>query len=182
MKKILIILLLQTTMVALDTKSGRPAKGAVPPLGEPEAEDLAKFKLRSDIARAHGKMRKRRMLNSMLLRQPVSAPPQPEEMATLHELQRAAVHALESGERPVKTVKNLTYRSSFVVYPEQRNVHGKLFGGFVMDQAYTLASFAARMFARGERVVPIGMDDATFNAPVEEEEEEEEEEEKRRDS
>ena len=74
--------------------------------------------------------------------------------------------ARETAERPVKAVRDATFRSSFVVFPEQRNVHGKLFGGFVMEQAYTLAAYAVRFFARGGAVVPLGIDDAVFNAPV----------------
>ena len=58
------------------------------------------------------------------------------------------------------------YFSSHVIYPEQRNVHGKLFGGWVAAQAFDLASFVAKFFAQGQATVPLGMDEAVFLQPV----------------
>ena len=48
----------------------------------------------------------------------------------------------------------------------QRNVHGKLFGGFVASHAFDLAYFAARYFVRGTPFVPLGLDEAVFVQPV----------------
>ena len=156
-----------TTMVAVDGATGKPAKGAVPPLGAPDAADASNFELRSELAATHAAIRRRRAGGSMLLRDGRSHPPRPEEMEAVHELEREALRAREAGDRPVKSIgASATFRSSFVVFPEQRNVHGKLFGGFVMEQAFTLASYAARFFAGGAPVVPLGIDDATFNSPV----------------
>ena len=53
-----------------------------------------------------------------------------------------------------------------VVFPDNRNVHGKAFGGFVMGSAYDLAYLAARYFTRGQPFVPVGFDDAIFVQPV----------------
>jgi len=156
-----------TTMVAVDGATGKPAKGAVPPLGAADAADASRFELRDELAATHAAIRRRRADGSMLLRDGRSHPPRPEEMEAVHELEREALRARETGDRPVKSIgANATFRSSFVVFPEQRNVHGKLFGGFVMEQAFTLASYAARFFAGGAPVVPLGIDDATFNSPV----------------
>jgi acyl-CoA hydrolase len=35
-----------------------------------------------------------------------------------------------------------------VIYPEQRNVQGTLFGGWVAAQGFELASFVAKFFAQ----------------------------------
>ena len=60
----------------------------------------------------------------------------------------------------------LTFRSSYVIFPERRNVHGKLFGGFVMAQAYNLALYTSKVFARGGAVEPLGIDEAVFLQPI----------------
>ena len=59
-----------------------------------------------------------------------------------------------------------THVSSTVVFPNDRNVHGKAFGGFVIRSAYDLAYLAARYFTRGKPFVPVGFDDAIFLLPV----------------
>ena len=59
-----------------------------------------------------------------------------------------------------------THVSSTVVFPNDRNVHGKAFGGFVIRSAYDLAYLAARYFTRGKPFVPVGFDDAIFVQPV----------------
>mmetsp|Transcript_7531 Transcript_7531/g.22310 ORF Transcript_7531/g.22310 Transcript_7531/m.22310 type:complete len:471 (+) Transcript_7531:138-1550(+) len=155
-----------TTMVAVDRATTRPVPGSVPPLGPPEPEDAARAALRARLAATHADLRRYRAEYSMRLRDPVTHPPQPGEMVALHDLHRKALSARETGARRVKPIKDATYRASFVVFPEHRNVQGTLFGGFVIGQAFNLAYYTARFFARGDWVVPLGLDDATFNAPV----------------
>lgn len=67
-----------------------------------------------------------------------------------------------------------------VVYPESRNVHGKSFGGFVVEESHTIAQFAADFFLHAdqeqeandnddfsfERPTPVGLDEAIFFQPI----------------
>jgi len=59
-------------------------------------------------------------------------------MTQLHEMHRRTILEQEqpaaSRPPPPRTIGQYTFRSSFVVFPEKRNVHGKLFGGFVVAQ------------------------------------------------
>mmetsp|Transcript_33943 Transcript_33943/g.82354 ORF Transcript_33943/g.82354 Transcript_33943/m.82354 type:complete len:195 (+) Transcript_33943:2-586(+) len=64
------------------------------------------------------------------------------------------------------TVREYTFRSSRVIFPEQRNVHGKLFGGFVMSEGQSLAQYTATFFAMGKPIVSMGIDEAIFLQPV----------------
>lgn len=155
-----------TTMVAVDRETMRPVPGAVPRLGAPDPEDAERFEMRGILAGTHTNLRRHRAAHTMRLRDRISHPPQPEEMVALHDLQREALKARETGHRRVKPIKDATYRASFVVFPEHRNVQGTLFGGFVVGQAFNLAYYTARFFARGDWVVPLGLDDATFDSPV----------------
>jgi acyl-coenzyme A thioesterase 9 len=52
-----------------------------------------------------------------------------------------------------------------VCQPEQRNIYNKIFGGFVMRQAFELAWINASLFSKGH-VEIIAVDDITFKRPV----------------
>lgn len=153
-----------TTMVAVDA-AGRPVKGAIPPLAPPDAEDADRAAVRARLAATHATLRKGRDASTMRLRTTSeSLPPQPHEMAALHERHRTR-HDLRNAGEVVWTVGDATYQSSVVVYPEQRNSQGTLFGGFVAGQAYTLAVYAAKFFGSGG-IVPLGLDYGEFFTPI----------------
>ena len=87
-------------------------------------------------------------------------------MAQVHELHRAVALRAERPQeerrrdddllqggggraRGPDTMARHTHTSCFVAFPEQRNVHGKLFGGWVTGTAFDIAYYAARFFVRG---------------------------------
>lgn len=158
-----------TTMVAVDKETKKVVKGAVPALACDAAEADA-HKERESLAELHKAVRNSRAKASLKLRGPLSKPPSQEEMAGIHGLHRAFVAAAEApaprGELP-ETVGQHTHSTSFVVFPEQKNVQGTLFGGDTASKAYELAYFAAKYFMRGKPFVPIGLDDAVFLQGVE---------------
>lgn len=53
-----------------------------------------------------------------------------------------------------------------ICFPQERNIHGKLFGGYLMREAYELAYANAMLFCRG-RPSFVAQDDITFRKPVE---------------
>ena len=163
-----------TTMVALDKMTMRPAKGSIPPIEEEslvngDTSVIVRQNERTALAKWHNDIRKTRGEMSMQIRLPFSTAPSESEMAALHAMHRAAIVEQESAlprAPPPRVVGDYTYRSSFVVFPEQRNVHGKLFGGWVAAQSYNLAFYAAKFFAQGGNVVPLGLDEAVFLLPI----------------
>ena len=114
--------------------------------------ERAKQGERAALSAWHGSIRKQRRASTMQLRLSQSLPPTPEEMQSLHAAHIRLVdeQTKPAGERPKppRTVRQSTYRSSFVLFPEQRNVHGKLFGGFVAASAFDLAYYGATFFAQ----------------------------------
>ncbi|CAJ1968016.1 unnamed protein product [Cylindrotheca closterium] len=174
-----------TIMVALDPKTMKPLSKvgkALPPLISEDDGDEDRIRL----ADQHQQIRLDRSQKAMQLRNKVSAPPTIDEMGELHRLHRR--RALQREGQFVSgggdgggitgsndnsntlacspTVQDYTFRSSRVIFPEQRNVHGKLFGGFVMAEGQSLAQFAATFFAMGNPIVPMGIDEAIFLQPV----------------
>jgi len=129
-----------------------------------------------------------------------SAPPTQQEMGDIHSLHQQVISEQQNQKNLGKGVSSFvtpclphvhqhTYRSSVIVYPERRNVHGKLFGGFVMEQSHSLAQYAANFYlnhyhsssknslpnnaayhekhhTRAPGAIPLGMDEAIFLQPI----------------
>jgi acyl-coenzyme A thioesterase 9 len=173
-----IINVCHTTMVALD-RTGRSMgssndQAIVLPALAMDDEDTGQAE-RLSLAKWHDTIRKHRAQSTMQLRTKISFPPTNDEVQALHELHRTAIHMTEMPKpRPPwpRTVAEYTFHSSVVIFPEDRNVHGKLFGGYVMSQAYNLALYAVKFFARSscgndhDSIIPLGIDEAVFHQPI----------------
>lgn len=57
-------------------------------------------------------------------------------------------------------------QNHFVCQPQHKNLHGRVFGGYLMRRAFELAFASCYAFA-GARPQFVGMDDITFSRPVE---------------
>ena len=158
-----------TVMVALDPATMKPLSKSGRSIRPLELTDDTRDAERLQLAQQHQEIRQARSRQAMQLRLPVSAPPTPEEMRRVHQLQQGLILQSEepnSNKPPPPVVADFTFRSSCVVFPEQRNVHGKLFGGFVMTEAQNLAQYTATFFAQGNPVISLGIDDAIFLQPI----------------
>eukprot|EP00956_Cyclotella_meneghiniana_P013176 scaffold18841_cov83-Cyclotella_meneghiniana.AAC.10 len=177
-----------TSMVAVDSNTLRPIKDVIPDLTssvdtylEGFDEHMQRAVLRAQMADEHNTMRKQRRAISMQLRGPPSSPPTNDEMSTIHQIHQIEVNNTINEndarqESHLPRVSEYTFKSHVVVYPERRNVHGKLFGGFAMEQGHILAQYAADWFnnhysenkchASAARAIPLGLDEATFLQPV----------------
>ena len=150
-----------TTMVCVDAKTLRPAKGMIPTLIEDPLDPFQSK--RSELAQLHSKVRHQRAGQSVsLYSRDLTHPPSDEEMQQIHNMHRDAI------QRPGSTVAvaDHTHSTTLVVFPEQRNVHGKTFGGFVMAQAYDLAYMAATTMMQGKPLISLGIDEASFLQPI----------------
>lgn len=96
-------------------------------------------------------------------------PPTSEESKLLHRLWLAnqgspqqeggmTDHCIDIEETVLSSVSKM--------HPQQRNVHMKVFGGFLMRSAYELAFMNASMFARGKPVSFLSLDALSFHLPV----------------
>lgn len=154
-----------TVMVATEKFSGKVV--AVPPLSLEGVNDLGGGgKQRADIVEQNRRERKNRQAMNMSLRGK-SVPPSPDEMDKVHQLFLEAVRIEESGldEEKGQWMSKWTFTNSLMIYPEQKNLHGKLFGGFVAQAAYELASFTATAFC-GDDPLPLGFDQMLFHQPL----------------
>eukprot|EP00472_Partenskyella_glossopodia_P004298 CAMPEP_0197539240 /NCGR_PEP_ID=MMETSP1318-20131121/62099_1 /TAXON_ID=552666 /ORGANISM="Partenskyella glossopodia, Strain RCC365" /LENGTH=410 /DNA_ID=CAMNT_0043097905 /DNA_START=405 /DNA_END=1637 /DNA_ORIENTATION=- len=151
-----------TTMVALDKKTHKTANAY--PLVEDPNDELEKA--RKVLAQKHKLELIQRRENSMMLKDKMSSPPTKREMESVHELHRKLTEMRRNPQvKEVEMVREHTHICSRRIFPQYRNVHGKLFGGFVMIESYDLACFAAKYFM-GIEPVAVGLDEAVFNMPI----------------
>lgn len=162
-----------TVMVALDPTTMKPLSKSGRSIRALQLTEDPRDTQRLQLAQQHQEIRQARSRQAMQLRLPVSEPPSAQEMRRIHQLHQGVILQSEASHSGTTTpsltspvVADYTFRSSCVVFPEQRNVHGKLFGGFVMTEAQNLAQYTATFFAQGEPVISMGIDDAIFLQPI----------------
>ncbi|XP_032828007.1 acyl-coenzyme A thioesterase 9, mitochondrial [Petromyzon marinus] len=63
-------------------------------------------------------------------------------------------------------MENAKLKGLQICHPQERNIHNKIFGGFLMRKAFELAWANAYVFC-GERVYVVAVDDILFQKPVE---------------
>ena len=153
-----------TIMVCVDSQTLRPVKGMIPPLLQ-DPTDPHQVE-RYELAQKHSAIRKQRSQTSVsLYSRHLTHPPDDEEMRLIHSKHRSATQPQNEDEL-YTPISDHTHEISLIVFNEQRNVHGKTFGGFVVAQAFDFAYMAAVTFLKGESFGSLGIDEATFLQPV----------------
>ncbi|KAJ3394544.1 Acyl-coenzyme A thioesterase 9, mitochondrial [Entophlyctis sp. JEL0112] len=106
-------------------------------------------------------------------------PPSVEEMALVHNLYKEYMQYIPSSEGSSDTGRGILPKPDNIVwmkdtlvqninltFPQDRNIHNKIFGGYLMRLAYEVASVTGIMFSKS-RLVFLSLDDVTFSRPVE---------------
>lgn len=90
-------------------------------------------------------------------------PPSTEESRLIHELFLESTS--ETSDTPTVLMEDTKITSTIFCQPQNRNIHGFIFGGFLMQRAYELAFSNALLYIR-DRPEIIALDDTTFRKPV----------------
>jgi len=146
-----------TVMVALDKTTNRPVQ--IRSLADGEEEQAA----RTEVVKQLRAKRAEQQQQIPSFQGKAPAPPKQDEMQSMHALIK---EARDSAGADVEMMGDWTFTNSLMIYPERRNMHGKLFGGFVASTAYDLAYFCARAFCGGNLPFALGFDQMRFFAPV----------------
>ncbi|RKO96231.1 Thioesterase/thiol ester dehydrase-isomerase, partial [Caulochytrium protostelioides] len=138
------------TMVALDSETGRPATVNRLLLETPEERRIARI----------GQMHKKR--KQELAQRKTTQALTESEMRDLHAVlahpPRDDPSAIWMGDTEVQSLT--------LTYPQNRNIHSNIFGGYLMRRAFELGYANALMALKVPRVYFTALDDITFNAPV----------------
>uniref|UniRef100_A0AC34R6U7 HotDog ACOT-type domain-containing protein n=1 Tax=Panagrolaimus sp. JU765 TaxID=591449 RepID=A0AC34R6U7_9BILA len=149
-------------MVSLDpleTKKTVP----VHPMSRPSVEEAVIF----NAGVMAFKDRKQADQYSLFLR-----PPVPEEIQLLHEtfLNSLGKDEHTYGQRPTRSgdiyMMDTQLQTTKICFPENKNIYGKIFGGFLMREAFELASATSKFFCKKPTEV-FAVDDIVFRRPVE---------------
>ncbi|KAL2912790.1 hypothetical protein HK105_207677 [Polyrhizophydium stewartii] len=146
-------------MVALDPKTGKPAK--VHQLRLETDEDNHNF-----LLGAEHKLSKKESSEMALSK----VPPKLDEMLLIHELHREnqryqGPDGAVLKPKDVIWMKEAVQESLTICMPQERNLHHKIFGGYLMRLAFELAYANALIFAESP-IVFVALDDITFRQPV----------------
>ncbi|KAJ3014085.1 Acyl-coenzyme A thioesterase 9, mitochondrial [Thoreauomyces humboldtii] len=153
------ILAAKFTMVARDPVSGGSAK--VNQLSLDTEEERRLF--RSGASHRAQKLADKKFDLS-------STPPSFEEMKLVHELYLEYIQYLDptygkAMPEDVTWMKDSFQQTLVKCEPQDRNIHGNVFGGYLIRLAYELASATGLIFAKS-RVHFVALDDISFQKPV----------------
>ena len=148
------VMMASTTFVARNPRGGGPV--SVPRLRA--MEDWESRLMEAGRASAES----RRAARSSALDR---VPPTPAELATVHQL-FMELNAGASDASPPVYMSDTRVTSSELTMPQDRNLHGKIFGGWMMRRAYETA-WIAGWSATGALPRFLALDDVAFNRPVE---------------
>eukprot|EP00892_Ulva_mutabilis_P002977 jgi/Ulvmu1/12680/UM094_0037.1 len=152
------------TFVARDPQTGKATR--VNPLVPQTEQEVQWFEERAEVARQRKAARKA-----------AGGPEGPLERGSAQAAtQRAWARRLLTEARAMKTMPGLAagdallmdstrLSNTFTCQPQQRNMHGRVFGGFLMRRAYELAFATVHMFA-GSRPRFVQVDRVDFKMPV----------------
>jgi acyl-coenzyme A thioesterase 9 len=144
-------------MVARNTDGSRPSETLLPLVARPEEaegqeemEVIEKGKIRNET-------RKKRRETSLDIH-----PPTAEESSQIHKLFKGAKSRPPNAVPVTKT----KLQSTTLCHPQERNIHNRIFGGFLMREAFELA-FTAAVINQRSQVEIAAIDDILFVEPVE---------------
>jgi len=140
-------------MVATDTSTGKSTE--VNPLKPELPEEIAKFEQGERNKQARLERR-----NTSLSKQPPTA----DERFVIHDI-------FMDNQKQINKTNHIAMSKTkneilVLCQPSERNIHNKIFGGYLMRTGFELAFSNAYLFAASQPSF-IGMDDVTFHKPVE---------------
>ncbi|KZV98933.1 Thioesterase/thiol ester dehydrase-isomerase [Exidia glandulosa HHB12029] len=112
------------------------------------------------IGEGHQKRKKAMSLMSL-----DRVPPSSEEAKVLHDYQLAHSRGDQTPGTAFLPMEGTHLQNCFMMFPQERNVHGKVFGGYLMRLAYELAYANASLFAHRPMRF-LSLDDISFRRPV----------------
>ena len=133
----------------------------LPKLSFEGENDIEKCVLRSELGKMNQEKRKSMGLNNYFKR-----PPSQEESLRLHSI---FMNMKEKWRHNVDYffMKETKKSKSILMHIQDRNLHGKIFGGYLMRESIELAWLVAYKYAKFDHPEFEAIDDFTFHEPVE---------------
>ncbi|KAM3586127.1 hypothetical protein VKS41_002656 [Umbelopsis sp. WA50703] len=146
------------TMVAIDSATLKSVKVNSLKLLTPADHRLFRFA-------EDNKARKRRAAEMSLSK----TPPTQEERLYIHDMY-LQYSQYEKSKKPLPDnmvwMEDTRMESSYIMQPQDRNIHNNIFGGYLMRRAYEIAFADASAFLKSRCPNLLSMDEVTFRRPV----------------
>ncbi|KAI9481151.1 MAG: HotDog domain-containing protein [Benjaminiella poitrasii] len=146
------VLFARFTMVAVDSSTGQSVR--INPLVTQNEKETRIARYAEDC-----KFRKRRVGESTLDK----VPPTTDERLTLHKLYMNYTGDVSC--QPSGWMEETKLQSVLLMQPQDRNIHNKVFGGYLMRRAYELAHATGAVFCKTP-VNLLSLDEIVFKKPV----------------
>ncbi len=141
-------------MVAVDNFTGKAAQ--VNPLVTRNEEEKKISEYAQDC-----KSRKKQIGESALTK----VAPTAEERLTLHDLYMKHSDKKDVAPENAVWMEDMSLQSVLLMQPQNRNIHNKVFGGYLMGRAFELAHATGSVFAKSS-VKLLSLDEIIFKKPV----------------
>jgi len=129
---------------------------SVPKLNFDEEPDKTSCLLRNELAKLNQENRKK-MSNTSLFKSPPSEP----ESLELHEI-FLKIQGNLSEKSPFKYMRSTRKKKSLLMHSQDRNIHGKIFGGYLMRESIEFAWLIAYTYAEVANLEFQAIDDFNF--------------------
>ena len=130
----------------------------VPPLVIDHEEDIAKAKLRYELGKINQANRK--LINSSSL---YKTPPSQEESNEMHEFFTNLIQNKPGAKKSTFVrMKDTTKTKSVLMYNQDKNINGKIFGGYLMRESIEFAWLVAYLHCSGDHPEFEAIDDFHF--------------------
>lgn len=152
-------------MVARDNVDGKAKK--IPQLSfelEEDGETKTEAMLRFHLGKKRQEVRIQKTKSSLS-----KEPPKSEESKVIHKFFTDSLQRLENKNTksmPVFSIKSTRVEKTVLKHYQDRNIHGKIFGGIIMRECLELGFVAARLFPWLRDPVIYFIDDIYFLRPV----------------
>lgn len=95
----------------------------------------------------------------------VISPPTYEESCKVHETLMEIKKLKPDQTKPV-TIESTLQKTTLLMHTEDKNLHGKIFGGYVLRLAFELGWLCVYKYLKGRIPTVTNIDDVQFLAPV----------------
>jgi acyl-coenzyme A thioesterase 9 len=101
--------------------------------------------LRSEIGKQRALERRQKTISSLETHPPTSV-----ETSEIHEMFVKTRNKIVREEKDFMPISSTLKSKSILMHPQQKNIHGKIFGGYLMREAAELSWLCAHMFTKGD--------------------------------
>ncbi|KRX10446.1 hypothetical protein PPERSA_08748 [Pseudocohnilembus persalinus] len=133
----------------------------VPQMSFQGEHDIERCKMRFAVGNKKNQKRKEKFTNSLEIK-----PPNSEEINYVHSFYLNKKSQDEKYSQNIKNISETSLKKNLLMHMQDRNLHGKIFGGFLMREAFEIGWLCAYQHTQGKYPEIYHIDDFQFISAV----------------